>query len=293
MKRLSRTIYTPTNLNTKLLHRLSKDDNSLVRIVFSSRNLGSEGVDILTRALEGNTHLSALDLSHNSIGPKGAYFIASLLEKQTKTSMNTSSRGGIRTLILADNNLRDDGVTAIANALENNITLEHLWIDDNFIGASGFAKLADALQRNTNLKILHIRHNSFQSLSPLITSIFDKRSLDSVVDSNHTLQHAFLSCGYDYECDELEMLMKINRMGRKEARMTKIAMFLEENLASLLKTRFDTKLLPRLLGILAQHGNISTVFRLMQNLPSEVLLFQCTKNDIDLSADDAMDIEYL
>eukprot|EP00984_Skeletonema_dohrnii_P016764 scaffold7499_cov81-Skeletonema_dohrnii-CCMP3373.AAC.6 len=134
MKRLRRVIYTPTNLNQNLLHRLQNNDTTLIRIIFSSRNLGNTGVTTLMRSLEGNTHLSALDLSSNRIETAGALSIASLLIYQGRSNCcnnimsaitnNISSSRGIRTLILGDNNLHDDGVNAIAYALETNQLLE-------------------------------------------------------------------------------------------------------------------------------------------------------------------------
>lgn len=285
MKRLNRPVYTPSNLNCNLLQRLRDNDSALRRIVFSSRNLGSKGANTLAQALQTNTNLAALDLSSNSIGSKGAEQIASLLQHQTMIA----SRGGIRTLILADNALHDDGVKAMADALEKDIMIEHLSLDGNSIGASGLAVLANALQRNTRLKRLHLRHNSFQSLSPLITCTFNKESLNSVADSNHTLKHVFLNCGYTYECEELEMIVKINRMGKVEARRKKLALFLEECLESLFLVDMDAKLLPRMLGIIAYHGNISTMFRMMQH--SEVLFSQGFQDPMDV--DDPMDVECL
>eukprot|EP00984_Skeletonema_dohrnii_P026910 scaffold16320_cov131-Skeletonema_dohrnii-CCMP3373.AAC.4 len=137
MKRLRRVIYTPTNLNQNLLHRLQNNDTTLIRIIFSCRNLGNTGVTTLMRSLEGNTFLSALDLSSNRIETAGALSIASLLIYQgrsnccnsimsaiTNKPTTISSSRGIRTLILGDNNLHDDGVNAIAYALETNQLLE-------------------------------------------------------------------------------------------------------------------------------------------------------------------------
>ncbi|KAL7552408.1 hypothetical protein ACHAWF_015643 [Thalassiosira exigua] len=294
MKSLRRTVYTPTNLNHNILHRLREDDDSLVRIIFSSRDLGSRGVNVLAQALWTNSHLKDLDLSSNSVGPEGANYMSILLQHQARNMI--AGNGGIRTLMLGDNNLGDDGVGDIADALDKNIMFETLWIDDNRIGAAGLAILAEALRRNTQLKRLHLQHNSFQSLSSLITCTLDKRSLRSVAESNHTLKHVFLNCGYSYECEELEMILKINRMGPKEARRKKIALFLEEDFDRMLQIDFVElgKLLPLLLDILAQHSKTCTMFQLLQSFPSEVLLFQGIGAESDVPCDnDYMDVEYL
>ena len=245
---------------------------------------------MLAEALRSNTKLKALDLSSNQIGPSGAHFVALMLRHQSMiaASMNATG-GGVRTLILSDNNLRDAGVRAMAQALENSF-VECLWIDGNCISANGLAALADALKRNSNLKRLHIHHNSFQSLSPLITCIFNKQSLESVADSNHTLKHVFLNCGYTYEWKELEAILTINRMGRVEARRKKIALYLEENPALLLQLELDQKLLPRMLAVLTLTDDISATFHVIHNLPS--VFFQGINTESD-TAEEFMDVEYL
>lgn len=315
MKRLSSrsSVYTPiSTLNTNLLHRLNKNDTSLVRIIFSSRNLGSQGVNILTQSLLSNTNLRELDLSSNSIGLEGAHSITSLLRHQATSNNNnmianngntSDEKWGIATLKLCDNSLYDIGTKEIANALENDdVLLSDLWLDDNFIGATALAHLANALRHNSKLRRLHLRHNSFQSLVPLIQCTFDKRTLNTVAESNHTLHHVFLNCGYDYECRELESMLKINRIyGKVEARRKKVALFLEEDLWRLLRMdvdMMDAKLLPRLLGILAQHGSVSTLFGVVQHLPSNVLAYHgidernCSLHD-SMDVGVPMDVEYV
>lgn len=298
MKKLSRSVYTPISNHKKILRRLSDNDPSLVRIVFSSRNLGSPGVRALSRALSANTCLREIDLSSNDIGSEGARCLAALLQHQTNnmiasSNMSEESGGGITTVVLGDNNLRDAGVIAMAEALASNILLEALCIDDNFIGAAGLALLSEALKHNSRLKRLHIHHNSFQSLASLITCTFDKGSLDSVSDSNHTLRHVFLNCGYSYECEELEAVLSINRMGKVEARRTKLALFLGEDLGELLEIDLDPKLMPGLLGILAPKGHTSTLFRVMTHLSSEILSFRGLNHGHVLHCDDPMDVEDL
>lgn len=316
MKRLRRVIYTPTNLNQNLLHRLQNDDTTLIRIIFSSRNLGDTGVATLMHALEGNTNLSALDLSSNRIETAGALSIASLLMYQgrrnycnniimsaiansnTPNNINNNDKmnSGIRTLILGDNNLHDDGVNSIAYALETNQILESLMLDDNCIGARGLTVLANSLRKNYKLERLHLKHNSFQSLAPLIACLFNKRSLEDVVDSNHSLKHIFLDCGYSYESNELEVLLKINRLGRLEARRTKVALYLEEDLGRLFELDIDARLCPDVLGILAQVGSLDGMFGVVKNLPSAIFT-QCDDggggSEVELCSEDCMEVEYL
>ena len=193
MKRLSQGyIYTPCHLNNITSHRLSGNDISLRRIIFPSRNLGSEGVSTLTEALRYNTNLIGLDLRSNNIGVGGVKSLAKLLQIQNQDTMLSSSPtstsvsesesnnheeqhhshnnnvGGIKTLMLCENNLRNDGVKILSDTLIDNNIIEHLWLDDNCIGVFGLTMLAEALTQNVKLNRLHLRHNAFQSLAPLI-----------------------------------------------------------------------------------------------------------------------------
>ena len=298
--RITRHTFTPTNLNKNILRRLRNNDTDLKRVIFCSRDLGSEGTYILAGALRYNTNLTALDLSSNSIGLNGIKAITKLLQYQTMMSTESAGDyndddnhvGGIKTLILSDNNLRnDEGMNVMADALENSL-LEHLWLDENCISAAGLNMLARGLKNNTRLHRLHISHNTFQSLSPLISCTFDKSSFNAVADSNHSLKHVFLNCGYGYECEELESIMKINRLGAVKAKRRKIALYIEEDIGRLLNLDVDTTLLPNILSMISQQGNTSTMLRLMQNLPS-ILYCQGINQDNVWATDDAMDIEYL
>ena len=185
MKRLRFSPFTPVKLSIGLLHKLESNESSLKYLIFSSRDLGHQGVKVLSEALSANSSLEALDLSGNRIEAVGCSYIALMLSRQNKVNR----AGGIKNLILGDNDIRDEGVRTIANALENNRVLESLWIDNNCIGSSGLDMLAHSLIKNETLERLHLKHNSFQSLSPLLRCTFNKESLESIADSNHTVSY--------------------------------------------------------------------------------------------------------
>ena len=92
--------------------------------------------------------------------------------------------------------------------------------------------------------------------------------------------------------------MRINRLGKYEARRRKIALYIEEDIQRLLERDVDTRLLPYILEMLSQYGSLTTMLRLMQSLPS-ILFFQGInyENNAWLIDDenevDAMDVEYL
>lgn len=287
MKRLRFSPFTPVKLSIGLLDKLERNESSLKYLIFSSRDLGHQGVKVLSEALCANSSLEALDLSSNRIEAEGCSYIAFMLSHQNKMR-NT---GGIKNLILGDNDIRDEGVMSIANALENNQVLESLWIDNNCIGASGLDMLAHSLIKNETLERLHLKHNSFQSLYPLLRCTFDKTSLEAIADSNHTLKHVFLNCGYSYECDELESILKINRLGKSKARRIKLALHLEADINRLLELDMDTKLLPQVFEMLGEANNVSTMFTAFKDLSSDALMFY--DNNADKADEDPMDIEYI
>ena len=92
--------------------------------------------------------------------------------------------------------------------------------------------------------------------------------------------------------------MRINRLGKKEARRRKIALYIEEDIQRLLERDVDTRLLPYVLEMLSQYGSMTTMLKLMQSLPS-ILYFQginyennaLVVNEDD--EDDPMEVEYL
>jgi hypothetical protein len=92
--------------------------------------------------------------------------------------------------------------------------------------------------------------------------------------------------------------MRINRLGKKEARRRKIALYIEEDIHKLLERDIDTRLLPCVLEMLSQYGSMTTMLKLMQSLPS-ILFFQGINYENNAlvvnedGEDDPMDVEYL
>ena len=92
--------------------------------------------------------------------------------------------------------------------------------------------------------------------------------------------------------------MRINRLGKKEARRRKIALYIEEDIHRLLERDVDTRLLPYVLEMLSQYGSMTTMLKLMQSLPS-ILYFQGINYENNAlvvnedGEDDPMEVEYL
>ncbi len=67
-------------------------------------------------------HLSDLNLSNNSIGPYGCLGLAQLLQKENST---------LRSLRLNNNNINDEAVQILVNALRNNTSLTSIELEGN------------------------------------------------------------------------------------------------------------------------------------------------------------------
>lgn len=124
--------------------------------------------------------------------------------------------------------------------------------------------------------------------------MFNEESVESVADSNHSLKHIFLNCGYEYESEELETLMKLNRLGPRLARRKKVAMFLQRDLdRRLFGLGLDLKLLPYLLSILSDNGNLDSLLRVVKGVPSEVSSCRSSCDEFCEREGDSMDVEFL
>lgn len=112
-----------------------------------------------------------------------------------------------------------------------------------------------------------------------------------LLSNAYRLKHVFLNCGYSYECEELESILKINRLGKTKARRIKIALHLEANINKLLELDMDVKLLPSVFEMLGETNNVSTMFSAMKNLSSMALMFR-EENSMEIDGD-PMDVEYI
>lgn len=139
---------------------------------------------------------------------------------------------------------------------------------------------------------LYIGKTSFKAQLISITVSTDslhiqKESLEAVADSNHTIKHVFLNCGYSYECAELESILKINRMGKTKARRIKIALHIEADMNRLLERDMDVKLLPLVFEMVGESRNLTTMFSALRDLSSTALMF-CGSDAMNV---DSLDVE--
>jgi len=102
----------------------------------------------------------------------------------------TAGRNTLEVVELSDNNINTggDSFTFIPDFLAENPILESLDITDNELDDNDLILVASSLKHNTKLRSLRISGNDTTSVGweALSKAVFDKTSLNSAADSNHT-----------------------------------------------------------------------------------------------------------
>jgi hypothetical protein len=90
---------------------------------------------------------------------------------------------------LSNNNIDSLGAVKIAEYLEGDPPIEHLFLGHNRLNDDDAVLISQALKRNTNLRRIDLRSNNFTSIGvkALLTCAFDSSSLNAISESNHTL----------------------------------------------------------------------------------------------------------
>lgn len=141
-----------------------------------SSNVDDDKCRVFISHILDHPNLVELDLSHNSIGDRGARALGKFLNNHSKLSK----------LIVCDNLIRSAGAMAIAHALTKNTTLNMLDIRLNRLGDEGGQAVGRALLRNNTLTELNLSSNDLTEPSAAV--------LSQVVEQNKTLLSLDLSC---------------------------------------------------------------------------------------------------
>ena len=123
------------------------------QIKLNAMRLGWEEMEELAaQGLETNVMLHTLILEDNEITSKGAEILAKALEKNT----------ALRQLDLSHNHkgkITNEGAIALAHMLRHNTALKEMDLAWNYIKVEGGTALADALRVNKVLEVMTIDHN--------------------------------------------------------------------------------------------------------------------------------------
>ncbi|CAF1031253.1 unnamed protein product [Adineta ricciae] len=199
----------------------------LFSLDLSHNEIGDSGVQRLADTLRNNQILCTLDLSNNKITNFGFQYIYDILKenqslKELELKNNPSNycvamsaaikiraNGKTSKMNLSGENIGDEGIKYISEALHNNQRLIELDISNNAIGDIGVKYLSDALKHNQTLTKLILRVDrekkewydcfSYQSKSSPSTNCENRISeegtkyLADALETNKTLRNLDLS----------------------------------------------------------------------------------------------------
>jgi len=96
-----------------------------------------------------NKSLQILDIRENPLGIKGGLLLGELIYASNR----------LKQVMISSCNLQSEGAGAIFTALQNNVSIEILCMNDNFIGDIGSEILGNTLKINHKIKHLDIQDN--------------------------------------------------------------------------------------------------------------------------------------
>ncbi|XP_016156232.1 PREDICTED: leucine-rich repeat-containing protein 34 isoform X1 [Ficedula albicollis] len=132
--------------------RMLRTNSSLVELHLGKHEMKTFGVEQLCEALYQNSSLRYLDLSCNNIICDGVKFLGELLKKNQT----------LKILDLNANRIEDEGAMYLSEALTTwNRSLQALSIVSNNITGRGLLSLAQAVQSNMKLSHIYIWGNKF------------------------------------------------------------------------------------------------------------------------------------
>ncbi|GBG93245.1 hypothetical protein CBR_g61650 [Chara braunii] len=127
------------------------ENKSLKELHLNGNSISDEGIRVLvTEGLASHKgKITTIDLGNNSIGSKGAHYIASFLRKSKS----------LLWLNLYMNDIGDKGAERMGDALKKNKSLTTLDLGGNNIHAQGMGHIAEAFKENKTLTTLELGYN--------------------------------------------------------------------------------------------------------------------------------------
>ena len=260
-------------------------------IQFNNINLCDKGIISLSKLVDDSSKLNTLTIIHNRIdNMESARCLSRSLRNHARINhiiMTHCGLGSSPTILsiilqsyvsiinLSNNNIDSLGAVKIAEYLEGDPPIEHLFLGHNRLNDDDAVLISQALKRNTNLRRIDLRSNNFTSIGvkALLTCAFDSSSLNAISESNHTLTRIiFFTDTRSYIPSHIDNLAGcINRMFDLN-RTQKILLALQDK-ESLLKylANVPLGLMPEVLDFLLQRDgnqhqgrNLGIVYSIMR-----------------------------
>ena len=171
----------------EILKSYQKISNNLTRLCIESSVLDNGGGNVITDTLKWCTNLNTINLRSNNITDEHLLPIIDAIRGHRMLKM----------FILHGNRIGNAGCQAIATLLEDtNCNLQIINLDSNQIGNDGATAIANSLANNTNLKRLYLRRNPFDPSAAagiFCRVLCNTASVNTTYRSNHTLEKLDLS----------------------------------------------------------------------------------------------------
>ncbi len=236
------------------------------------------GMSTLAALMENNTHLQQLelhriqDMDRNDIAELSSVihrhpslvdiefdecFSDGLGDDMLRLLLRAGGDLKLERLSMPRNHLRGFNVwTLLADFLATNPRLTCLQFDENYLDDNDVALIANALRSNTTLKYLGIGRNNGTNdgVEQFFTVLYDKNSLNSTADSNH-------SCSIDADSIMIENGVSLwNSDSREVNRAQKIYSLLSIRNKTMSNAQhfgdMDINLLPRLLEVVQKYSRL-------------------------------------
>ena len=132
-----------------LLPFLEDNAREVVVIDFSPSTffVNDDTVWLLSQALRSNTAVRSINLSHNSIGDRGAAYLAAFLRQNVSVTQ----------LDLSSNSIGNRGARALCDSLAVNRALQVVNLSNNAMGIDGVVTLKDVLRTNHTLRDINLK----------------------------------------------------------------------------------------------------------------------------------------
>ncbi|XP_066158503.1 protein phosphatase 1 regulatory subunit 37 homolog isoform X2 [Euwallacea fornicatus] len=185
--------------------------NQTIRELYlPSTGLYTKEADALQRFLVNNTHLKVLDISNNNLGDRGLEVLSKGLCNQKIPGVGLSvlvifnnqitEKSGpvikniiiecknLHTLNIGYNNLTDDVLSHISEALAHTHSLEGLGLQCTLLTCKGILTLAHALPANTSLQKINLKGNKaiqILGIEALCTALTNSKISKIEIDDNN------------------------------------------------------------------------------------------------------------
>ena len=184
--------------------------NTINTVGMTSNFFGVQCVHDMVPFLQNTSSLMNLDISRNDIGSEGFNLLWRALRDSPIERLHCSQCGidsididtnhgpkKLNDLELDNNNINADDCRELAKLLQGgNSTLWKLDLQHNKIDDEGVGILVNALQNNTSLKFMDLNDNrdiTKEGLELLLKLVFDISSIKATLGSNHTLMQIRLN----------------------------------------------------------------------------------------------------